>query len=377
MWLHLRNLNADVGQKFRRRLCQCPKLLVVFLFLAAVTCDITVVLKHPQNGSDKWKTFKQRSKFTLIRVAAHRAHNSRERSTTELKSNLLVSALLHHRSRHLYRACSTDNAWTRMLFCSCTMTERSSAWQRSFHTTSQIKSHTALPGPSGAARGNKQYLFSFNVTCRFMYQQVNGTDYCPHQTSEYPHLWLWEAEGREGKPRGHLDFRICKSSLILTRDFSLLQLQASILSHDTIVYNFCKKHIWILELQYGNKISISSNMRYLPFQTPTWAALLLQEDMKLHLGHFPGHPPPVLAELWSNTSSCLHQGQTEFPPVLQPFPAGQLQNRWAFTHRKLTLWDIICWSIATQLFKSDQNKSVWNCPIFFCFYLLLQILTFG
>lgn len=48
-----------------------------------------------------------------------------------------------------------------------------------------------------------------------MYQQVNSTDYCIYPMSECPHLWLWEAEGREGKPPGHSDFQICKSSLTL------------------------------------------------------------------------------------------------------------------------------------------------------------------
>lgn len=136
-----------------------------------------------------------------------------------------------------------------------------------------------------------------------------------------------------------------------TRHFSILQFQASVLSHDTIVSNFSIKDIWILEIQYRNKTSISSNMRNLglfPFQTPTWAAWLLRGDMTRRPDHSPGPPAPVLAQLWSKTSWGLHQGQTAFPPVLQPFPAGQLQNGSVITDRKLTLWDGILWSVERQ-----------------------------
>lgn len=87
--------------------------------------------------------------------------------TTGLIQNSLVSLLLHHWSWHLYRACSTANAWTKMLFCSCRTTGRSFGWHRSSHTTSQTKSHTALPGPSGAAGGNNQTMP--HVSCVISY----------------------------------------------------------------------------------------------------------------------------------------------------------------------------------------------------------------
>ena len=128
----------------------------------------------------------------------------------ELKSNLLGSALLCHWSWYLYRACSIDNAWSRMLFCSCRMTERSSAWQRSFHTTSLTKSHTALPGPSGVAGRKKNMFFHLKCDSQINIPHAVETNCCPHRTSEYPRLWLWEVGGCEGKLRGHSDFQTCK-----------------------------------------------------------------------------------------------------------------------------------------------------------------------
>lgn len=64
---HLGNLQADVSQKLSSDLGQSVELLVGGVFLtAAVTSGLTVVLKDPQNGSSKRKTWRpKKTVFTL------------------------------------------------------------------------------------------------------------------------------------------------------------------------------------------------------------------------------------------------------------------------------------------------------------------------
>lgn len=64
---HLGNLQADVSQKLSGDLGQSVELLVGGVFLtAAVTSGLIVVLKDPQNGSSKRKTWRpKKTVFTL------------------------------------------------------------------------------------------------------------------------------------------------------------------------------------------------------------------------------------------------------------------------------------------------------------------------
>lgn len=165
-----------------------------------------------------------------------------------------------------------------------------------------------------------------------MYHCVTETDYCPHRTSEYPRLWLWEVEGREGKLPDHSDFQTCKGVKYIGR-----KPRAFLYDSDrTLLYPTLTQRAYSWVTIWHKKVK-QQNADIFPFQTPTWAAWLLPEETKRHPDHLPRRLPPLPAELWSSSSSFLHQGQTEFPQVLQPFPAGQLQNKWVSVQKKVLI----------------------------------------
>lgn len=145
---------------------------------------------------------------------------------------------------------------------------------------------------------------------------------------ECPHLWLWEVEGHEGKPPGHSDFQICKSSLtLLNADqvffytavtglfYPMTQLYLTLAwrTFGFLRYNMGTKHLFL---------QTWAILDYFPFRLPpellgcfkkTWSYIQITSQITLRL--FWLSCDPRLHDVFIKVKQSFHQFSNLFQQV--------------------------------------------------------------